>query len=123
MHACLQMDEGLLGINMMNLVVKILMRDMTALEMVVVVVGELVIMAGMENELMGMVVTTVCVLKMQNLMTLIIKMDLMIMRIPLQMMGCLGNTEIVVGMLIMKIGSIIVAVIIGMTRTTLLVSS
>jgi hypothetical protein len=30
MHACLQMDEGLLAINMMNLVVKTLMRDMTA---------------------------------------------------------------------------------------------
>jgi hypothetical protein len=29
MHACLQMDEGLLAINMMNLVVKTLMRDMT----------------------------------------------------------------------------------------------
>jgi hypothetical protein len=33
------MGRGLLGINMMNLVVKILMQDMTVLEMVVVVVG------------------------------------------------------------------------------------
>ena len=36
-----------------------------------VVVGWLVIMAEMEDELTGMVVTTVCILKMQNWMTLI----------------------------------------------------
>jgi len=36
---------GLLGINLMNLVRKILMEDMTVLEMVVVVAGGLVIMA------------------------------------------------------------------------------
>jgi hypothetical protein len=123
MHACLQMDEGLLGINMMNLVVKILMRDMTVSEMVMVVVGGLVIVAAMEDKLMSMVVTTVCILKMKNLMILIMKRDLMTMKIPLQMMGCLGGTEIVAGVLIMKIGSIIMVVIIGMTRTALLVSS
>jgi hypothetical protein len=91
--------------------------------MVVVVLGGLVIMAGMEDELTSMVVTTVCILKMKNLMTLIINRDLIIMRIPLQMMGCLSGAEIVAGVLIMKIGSIIVVVIIGMTQTTLLVSS
>ena len=84
MNACLQMDEGLLAINMMNLVVKILMQDMTASEMVVVVVGGLVIMAGMEDELTGVVMTTVCVLMMKNLMILITKRDLTIMKIPLQ---------------------------------------
>ena len=36
-----------------------------------VVVGWLVIMAEMEDELTGMVVTTVCILKMNNWMTLI----------------------------------------------------
>jgi hypothetical protein len=75
------MDEELHAINMMNLVVKIIMRDMTILEMVVVVVGGLVIVAGMEDELMGMVVTAMCVL-MKNLMILIMKRDLMIMKIP-----------------------------------------
>jgi hypothetical protein len=35
----------------------------------------------------------------------------------------LGGTEIIAGVLIMKIGSIIMVVIIGMTRTALLVSS
>ena len=90
MNACLQMDEGLLAINMMNLVEKFLMQDMafvTVLEMVRVVEGRLVIKAGMEDELTGMVVTTVCVLKMKDLMTLIMKRDLMILKIPLQMMG------------------------------------
>ena len=87
MHACLETDEGLLGINMMNLVEKILMRDMTISEMVMVVVDGLDIMVGMEDELTGMVVTTVCVLKMKDLMTLIMKRDLMILKIPLQMMG------------------------------------
>jgi len=82
MHACLRTDEGLLGINMMNLVVKILMRDMTVLEMVVVMVGGLVIMARMEDELMGVVVTTMCILTMKNLMIVIMKRDLMIMKIP-----------------------------------------
>ena len=56
---------------MMNLVVKIMMWDMTVLGMVVVVDGSLVIMAGMEDELMGVVVTTVCILTMKNLMILI----------------------------------------------------
>jgi hypothetical protein len=63
MNACLQMDEGLLAINMMNLVVKILMQDMafvTVSEMVMVVEGGLVIVAKMEDELTGVVVTTVC---------------------------------------------------------------
>jgi hypothetical protein len=91
--------------------------------MVMVVASGLVIMAGMEDELTGVVMTIVCVLKMKNLVALIMKRDLMIMRIPLQMMGCLGGAEIVPGMLIMKIGSIIMVVVIGMTRTTLLVSS
>jgi len=66
------------------------MQDMafvTVLEMVRVVEGRLVIKAGMEDELTGMVVTTVCVLKMKDLMTLIMKRDLMILKIPLQMMG------------------------------------
>jgi hypothetical protein len=39
------------------------------------------------------------------------------------MMACLGGTKIVAVVLIMKIGSIIVVVIIGMTRTALLESS
>jgi len=56
------MGEGLLGINMINLVVKIMMQDMTVLEMVVEVVGGLVIMAKMEDELMGMVIAIMCVL-------------------------------------------------------------
>jgi hypothetical protein len=126
MNAYLQMDEGLLSINMRNLVVKILMRDMTFMTvsvMDVVVEGGLVIMAGMMDELMGVVMTTVCVLKMKNLMTLIMKRGLMIMKILLQMVGCLIGVEIIAGVLIMKIGSIIVVVIIGMTRTVLLVSS
>jgi hypothetical protein len=38
-------------------------------------------------------------------------------------MGCLGGAEIIAGVLIMKIGSIIVVIIIGMTQTTLLMSS
>ena len=113
MNACLQTDKGLLAINMMNLVVKILMQDMTASEMVVVVVGGLVIMAGMEEELTGVVVTT-CVLKMKNLLTLIMKRGLIIMKIPLQMVGYLGGAEIIVDVLVMKIESIIVVVIIGM---------
>ena len=90
MNACLQMDEGLLAINMMNLVEKFLMQDMafvTVSEMVRVVEGRLIIKAGMEDELTGMVMTTVCVLKMKDLMTLIMKRDLMILKIPLQMMG------------------------------------
>ena len=120
MHACLQTDEGLLAINMMNLVVKILMQDMTTLEMVMVVVGGLVIMAGMEEELTGVVVTTMCVLKMKNLLTLIMKRGLIIMKIPLQMVGYLGGAEIIVDVLVMKIESIIVVVIIGMTQTVLL---
>jgi hypothetical protein len=40
-----------------------------------------------------------------------------------QQMGCLGGAEIIAGVLIMKIGSIIVVIIIGMTRTALLMSS
>jgi len=114
MHACLQTDEGLLGINMMNLVVKILMRDMTVLEMVVVMVGGLVIMARMEDELIVMVVTTVWILKMKNFLILIMKRGLMIMKIPLQMVSYLGSAEIIAGVLVIKIGSIIVVVIIGM---------
>jgi hypothetical protein len=111
---------------MKNLVVKILMRDMafmTISDMVLVVVGGLVIMAEMEDELTGMVMTAVCVLKMKNLMTLIMKRDLMIMKIPLQMMGHLSGTENITGTLIMKVGSIIVVIIIGMTQIALLVSS
>jgi len=99
---------------MMNLVVKILIRDMTISEMVVKVVGGLVIMARMGDELMGVVVTTMCILTMKNLMIVIMKRDLMIMKIPLQMMGCLSGVKIIDSMLIMKIGSIIVVVIIGM---------
>ena len=63
MNVCLQMDEGLLAINTMNLVVKILMQEMafvTVSEMVMVVEGGLVIVARMEDELTGVVVTTVC---------------------------------------------------------------
>ena len=123
MHACLQTDEGLLSLNMMNLVVKTLMQDMTILEIVMVVVGGLVIVAEMEDELMDVVVTTMCILKMKNPMTLIMRRDLVIMRIPLQMMGCLVGAKIVASVLIMKIGSIIVVIIIGMIRTALLVSS
>ena len=67
---------------MMILVVKILMRDVIISEMVVKVVGGLVIMARMEDELMGVVVTTVCILTMKNLMIVIMKRDLMIMKIP-----------------------------------------
>jgi hypothetical protein len=117
------MDEGLLANNMMNLVVKILMQDMTISEMVMVVVGGLVIVAEMEDGLTGMVVTTMCVLKMKNPMTLIMKRDLVIMKIPLQMIGRLGGAEIITSVLIMKIGSIIMVIIIGMIWTTLLVSS
>jgi hypothetical protein len=91
----------------MNLVVKILMRAMTISEMVVEVVGGLVIIARMGDDLMGMVVTTVCILTMKNLMILIVKRNLMIIKIPLQMMGCLSNAKIVTGVLIMKIGSVI----------------
>jgi hypothetical protein len=91
----------------MNLVVKILMWAMTISEMVVEVVGGLVIIARMGDDLMGMVVTTVCILTMKNLMILIMKRNLMIIKIPLQMMGCLSNAEIVTGVLIMKIGSVI----------------
>jgi hypothetical protein len=82
MHACLHMDEGLLGINMMNVVVKIPIRDMNISEMVVVVVGGLVIMVGMEDEFTSVVMTTMCILKMKNLMILIMKRDLMITKIP-----------------------------------------
>ena len=103
MHACLQTDEGLLAINMMNLVVKILMRDITASKMLLVVVGKLVIKD--EMEITGVVMTTICVLKMKNLMTLIMKRDLMIMRIPLQMMGYLSGAKNIAGVLIMKIGA------------------
>ena len=67
------MGGGLLGINLMNLVLKILMEDMTVLEMVVVVAGGLVIMANMEDELMGMVVAIVFILMMKNLKNLITK--------------------------------------------------
>jgi hypothetical protein len=91
--------------------------------MVLVVVGGRVIMAEMEDELTGMVMTDVCVLKMKNLMTLIMKRDLMIMKIPLQMMGHLSGIENITGTLIMKVGSIIVVIIIGMTQIALLVSS
>ena len=96
---------------------------MTISEIVMVVVGGLVIMAEMEDELMDVVVTTMCILKMKNPMTLIMRRDLVIMRIPLQMMGCLVGAKIIAGVLIMKIGSIIVVIIIGMIRTTLLMSS
>jgi len=46
MHAYLQMGGGLLSVNMVNLVLKILMHDMTISEMVMVVVGKLVISGG-----------------------------------------------------------------------------
>jgi len=111
MPACLQIVRGLLDINMMNLVVKILMQDMTILEMVVVVVGRLVNMAKMDDELMGVVVTIMCVLMMKSLMTMLKKRGLL--RIPLQMMGCMGSTMIIGGVLIME--SIIVVVVIGKT--------
>ena len=81
MHAYLQMGGGLLGINLMNLVLKILMEDMTVSEMVVVVAGGLVIMAKMEDELMDVVVAIEFILMMKNLITLITKRGLM--RIPL----------------------------------------
>jgi hypothetical protein len=53
--------------------------------MVVGVLGRLVIVARMGDELMGMVVTTVCI-SIKNLMILIMKRDLLIMKIPSQMM-------------------------------------
>jgi len=115
------MGGGLLGINMMNLVVKIMIQDMVILEMVVVVVGKLVIMAKMEDELMGVVMAIICVLMMKNLMTLMKKRGLM--RILLQMMGCMGSTMIIGGVLIMEIESIIMVIVIGKTQMTLLVSS
>jgi len=115
------MGGGLLGINMMNLVLKILMEDMTVLEMVMVVAGGLVIMAKMEDALMDVVVAIVFILMMKNLITLITKRGLM--RIPLQMMGCIGGAMIIGDMLIMEIESIIMVVIIGKIRTALLVSS
>jgi len=115
------MGGGLLDINMMNLVLKILMRDMTVSEMVVVVAGGLVIMARMEDELMGMVVAIVFILMMKNMITLIKKRGLM--RNPLHMMGCTGGAMIIGGVLIMEIGSIIIVVVIGKIRTALLVSS
>jgi hypothetical protein len=49
--------------------------------------------------------------------------DLMIMKIFLEMMGCMGGVVIVGGVLITKIESIIKVIVIEMTRTTLLVSS
>jgi hypothetical protein len=113
MHAYLQMGGGLPSINMMNLVLKILMQNMTVSEMVVVVVVELVIMANIEDELMGVVMAIVCVLMMKNLMTLIKKRGLI--RIPLQMMGCIGGAIIIGSVLVMEIGSIIVVIIIWMT--------
>jgi hypothetical protein len=84
---------------------------MTILEMVVVVVGRLVIMAKMDDELMGVVVTIMCVLMMKSLMTMLKKRSLL--RIPLQMMGCMGGTMIIGVVLIME--SIIVVVVIGKT--------
>ena len=79
-------------------------------------------MAKMEDELMGVVVAIVSVLMMKNLMTLIKKRGLM--RIPLQIKGCMGGSMIIGNMLIMEIGlSIIMVAVIGKTRTTLLVSS
>jgi len=68
-------------LNLMNLVLKILMEDMTVSEMVVVVAGWLVIMAKMEDELMDVVVAIEFILMMKNLITLITKRGLM--RIPL----------------------------------------
>jgi len=78
-------------------------------------------MAKMEDELMGVVVATVCILMMKNLMTLIKKRSLM--RIPLQMMDCMGGAMIIGGVLIMEIGSIIVVIVIEKTRIALLMSS
>jgi len=115
------MGGGLLDINLMNLVLKILMEDVTVLEMVMVVAGGLVIMAKMEDELMDVVVDIVFILMMKNLISLIMKRGLM--RIPLQMMGCIGGAMITGGMLIMEIESIIMVVVIGKIRTALLVSS
>jgi hypothetical protein len=57
----------------------------------------------------------------EEFVTLIKKRGLM--RIPLQMMGCIDGVMIIDGVLIMEIGSIIMVVVIGKTRTTLLVSS
>jgi len=111
MHAYLQMGGGLLSINMMNLV----MQDMTVSEMVVLIVGGLVIMAKMEDELMDVVVAIVFILMMKNLITLITKRGLV--RILLQMMGCVGGAMIIGGMLIMEIESIIIVVVIGKIRT------
>ena len=121
MHAYLRMGRGLLGINLMNLVLKILMEDMTVSEMVVVVVGGLVIMAKMEDELIDVVVAIEFILMMKNLITLVTKSGRM--RIPLQMMGYIGGAMIIGGMLIMEIESIIMDVVIGKNQTTLLVSS
>jgi len=121
MHTYLYLGGGLLGINLMNLVLKILIEDMTVSEMVVVVAGGLVIMAKMEDELMDVVVAIEFILMMKNLITLITKRGLM--RIPLQMMGCICGAMIISDMLIMEIESIIMDVVIGKTWTTLLVSS
>jgi len=61
----------------------------------------LVIMAKMEDELMDVVVAIEFILMMKNLITLVAKRGLM--RIPLQMMGCIGGAIIIGGMLIMEI--------------------
>jgi len=89
-------------------------EDTTVLGMVVVVVGGQVIMAKMEDELMGVVMAIVCILTMKNFMTIIKTRSLM--RIPLQIMGCMGSAMIIGGVLIMEIWSIIVVVVIGKTQ-------
>jgi len=105
----------------MNLVLKILMQNMTVSEMDVVVAGGLVIMTKKEDELMGVVVAIMFILMMKNLITFIKNMGLM--RISLHMMGCMGGAMIIDGVLIMEIASIIMVIVIGKTWTTLLVSS
>jgi len=85
------------------------------------VAGRLVIMAKMEDELMGVVVAIVFISMMKNLITLIKKRGLK--RIPLHMMGCIDGTMIIGGVLIMETGSIIMVVVIVKIRTALLVSS
>jgi len=121
MHAYLQMGGGLLDINLINLLLKILKQDMTVSQMIVVVAGGLVIMAKMEDEVMGVVVAIVFILMMKDLITLIKKRCLM--RVPLHMRGCMGGAMINCDVLIIEIGSIIMVVVVGKTRTALLVSS
>jgi hypothetical protein len=99
--------------------IQALVMDLIASVMVVVDVVLILIISMVAVVLMAVVYA----LKMKNFMTLIMMKDLMIMKILLEMMGCMGGVVIGDDVLIMKIESIIVVVVIEMTWTTLLVSS